>query len=122
VGLQFFGYFQDGDVADNVKRARKESTQRVRHIDDVFVAPDGCESLVELPLFHRETDVQALRCRKEYAASVVDDAKMLFQRAETDQPEPDFLAAFPRHDDTPRPHDSAIPRLSVKDFRTRANP
>ena len=55
--LQRFGYFQDGDVANHVERARKESTQRVRHIDDVFVAPYGYESLVELPLFRRETDV-----------------------------------------------------------------
>ena len=57
VRLQRFGYFQDGDVANHVERARKESTQRVRHIDDVFVAPYGYESLVELPLFRRETDV-----------------------------------------------------------------
>src|SRR5947199_9608193 len=46
---------------------------------------------------------------------------MLLQDAKSRELVPDFFAAFPRHDDTPRPHDSAIPRLAVKDFRTQAN-
>ena len=57
IWLQFFGHFQDRDVANYVERARKGSGQRLRHIDDVFVAPYRHESLVEFPLFRRETDV-----------------------------------------------------------------
>jgi len=122
IWLQFFGHFHDGDVANDVERARKKSAQRFRHIDDVFVAPYGHESLVEFPLFGRETDVQTLCRREEHLVSFLDNAEMLLQDTQGDESAPDFFAAFPRHDDTPDPHDSAIPSLPVKDFRTHANP
>jgi len=115
VRLQLFGYFQDRDVANDVERARQESAQRSRYGDDVFVAPHGDKSLVEFPLFRREPDVQALRCREEYTISFLDDAEMLLQDAKSCEPVPDFFAEFPRHDDTPRPH---APRFHGSRLRT----
>ena len=122
IGLQLFGNFQDRDVANYVERTRKGSAQRLRHIDDVLVAPYRHESLVEFAPFRRETDVQALLCGEEHTVSFPDDAELLLQDASIDESAPDLFAAFPRHNDTPHTHDSAIPRLAVKDFRTQTNP
>jgi len=116
IRLQFFGYFHDGDVANHVERAWKESAQRFRHIDDVFVAPHGHESPVEFPLFRRESDVQTLRCRQEHTVSFLDDAEMLLQDAQSDETAPDFFAAFPGHGHTPHAHDSAIPASRLRIF------
>src|SRR3989449_1737074 len=116
IWLQLFGHFHDGDVANDVERARKKSAQRLRHIDDVFVAPYGHESLVEFPLFRRETDVQTLHCREKHTVSFLDDAEMLMQDAHGDESAPDFFAAFPRHGDAPDLHDSAIPASRLRIF------
>jgi hypothetical protein len=116
-GLQIFGYFQDGDVSDYVERARKGSAQRLRHRDEVFVAPDRNESLAEFPLFRREPDFQTLRCRKEQTVPFLDDAEMLVQDAKVREAASDLFPALPRHNDAPHAHDLAIPRLAVKDFQ-----
>ncbi len=121
IGLQLFGNFQDGDIANHVERARKGSAQRLRYIDDVFVASYGYESLVELPVFRRETDVQTLPCREEQTVAFLDDAEMLLQGAKIHELAPEFFAAFPRHYDTPCPHSSAIPPLAVKGFRIQTS-
>jgi len=116
IRLQFFGYFHDGDVANHVERAWKGSAQRSWHIDDILVAPNGHEPLVEFPLFRREADVQTLRCRQEHTVSFLDDAEMLLQDAQGDESAPDFFAAFPGHGDTPHAHDSAIPASRLRIF------
>jgi len=117
IRLQIFGYFQDGDVSDYVERAWKGSAQRLRHRDEVFVAPDRHESLAEFPLFRREPDVQTLRCRKEQTVPFLADAEMLVQDAKVREAAPDLFPALPRDNDAPHAHDSAIPRLAVKDFQ-----
>src|SRR3989442_1141556 len=57
--------FQDGDVSDHVERAGKRSAERLRYVNDVFVAPDGHESLAEFPLFRWKVEVHPRRRRDE---------------------------------------------------------
>src|SRR6266581_899080 len=88
------------------------------------ITPRSCTAtrIVEFPLFRREADVQVLLCGEDDTVSFPDDAELLLQDASIDESAPNLFAAFPRHNDTPHTHDSAIPRLAVKDFRIQTNP
>src|SRR5256885_2344681 len=57
--------FQDSDVSDHVERAGKRSAERLRYVNDVFVAPDGHESLAEFPLFRWNVEIHPRRRRDE---------------------------------------------------------
>jgi len=57
--------FQDSDVSDHVERAGKRSAERLRYVNDVFVAPDGHESLAEFPLFRWKVEIHPRRRRDE---------------------------------------------------------
>lgn len=122
IRLQLVRDFQDDNVSDHVERAGKRSAERLRHVNDVFVAPDGHESLAEFPLFRWKIDVHLCRRRDEKTVSFPDDPEMLVQDAQGHETTSDFFPAFRRHDDTPRAHAAAIPRHAVKGFRTRKFP
>ena len=115
IGLQLARNLQYRDVSDHVERARERPAKRLRHVDDVFVAPDGHESLPEFPLFRGKLEVHLCRRREEQTVSFPDDAEMLVQDAQIHQPPSDFFPPLPRHDDTPSSHGPRFrrPRLRV---------
>jgi len=65
IPLQLVRDFQDGDVSNHVEGAGKRSAERLRHLNDVFVAPDGHESLAEVPLIRWKVEIHPRRRRDE---------------------------------------------------------
>ncbi len=63
--LQLVRDFQDGDVSNHVEGAGKRSAERLRHLNDVFVAPDGHKSLAEVPLVRWKVEIHPCRRRDE---------------------------------------------------------
>lgn len=112
----------DGDVPNHVERAGKRLAERLRHLNDVFVAPDRHESPAEFPLFRWKIKIHPCRRWDEQKVSFPDDAEMPVQDAQIHEPKSDLLPPLPRYDDTPRAHGSAIPRHAVKGFRNRNRP
>jgi len=96
--------FQDRDVSNHVEGTGKRSAERLRHLNDVFVAPDGPESLAEFPLFRWKVEVHPGRRREEQTVSFPNDAEMRVQDAQIHEPASNFFPALPRNDDAPRPH------------------
>ena len=83
MGTKLLRELDQGDIADDVKGTRQVLTDLARDIDDVLVAPNGDEPLVELPLRRREAEVDAVRNRQEDSVPVLNDPQMPQEKAST---------------------------------------
>jgi len=94
------------DVADHVEGGGELRAEVRGHADDVLVAPDGAEGLLELPLLDGPSQVDPLARREEEAAALLRHLEVLLERCALLELAPDLLALLARDDDAPGAHGS----------------
>ncbi len=121
MGPEFLRDLEDGNVSDDVKGGRQISSESRWDFHKFLVTSNCDETLLEVALFDRESQVGSRCDRKEHAVAVLRNAQPLQEHAARHELSADFLRPRSGHKDTPRAHVAPMPPMVVKGFRAAAN-